>query len=310
MREIKLRSKGETRGFTIIELSFSLAFIAVLSIIVVLVITNAVSAYHRGLTLNQLNTAGMDVVDDMRRAVQGTRAQAAKKDCATAYKASASVLTNCESDNGMGFVVKERRTTVKVGNALIEDAPVYGAFCTGAYSYLWNSGYFFSEEYDIENLSAVKLIYKTVDTTNSSTVDNFRLLKIPDEERRVCKVAAGYSETNSNGGEYYGSDNYSTMPGTIDISGKGIEGEPVDILTGSKNLALYDLVTSLPAEGGGSNNVFYYVSFVLGTVQGGINVRAQGNYCTAPEDYDNAGVENFDYCAINKFNFAAQATGG
>ena len=51
---------------------------------------------------------------------------------------------------------------------------------------------------------------------------------------------------------------------------------------------------------------FYSVSFILGTVQGGINVMSSGNFCKAPEEDDS----NFDYCAINKFNFAAQATGG
>ena len=42
-------------------------------------------------------------------------------------------------------------------------------------------------------------------------------------------------------------------------------------------------------------------------MQGGINVTAAGNFCAAPNDYGND--QNFDYCSINKFNFAARATG-
>lgn len=53
-------------GFTLVELSLSIVLIAVLSIIVISMINNAVSAYHRGLVLNQVNTVGMGLVDDMR----------------------------------------------------------------------------------------------------------------------------------------------------------------------------------------------------------------------------------------------------
>jgi hypothetical protein len=38
-------------------------------------------------------------------------------------------------------------------------------------------------------------------------------------------------------------------------------------------------------------------------------VEASGNFCATPEGY-NESVENLDYCAINKFNFAALETGG
>ena len=37
-------------GFTLVELSLSLVFISILSLAVVLVIANAVSAYHKSLT--------------------------------------------------------------------------------------------------------------------------------------------------------------------------------------------------------------------------------------------------------------------
>ena len=35
---------------------------------------------------------------------------------------------------------------------------------------------------------------------------------------------------------------------------------------------------------------------------------SSGNFCKTPESFESD--ENFDYCAINKFNFAAQAIGG
>ena len=60
------------RGFTMVELSLAIALIGVLSIIVLLMIRNAVSAYHKGMVLNQINTVGMGVVDDMRSALQSS----------------------------------------------------------------------------------------------------------------------------------------------------------------------------------------------------------------------------------------------
>ena len=90
---------------------------------------------------------------------------------------------------------------------------------------------------------------------------------------------------------------------------KGKDKNPVVLLAndGSNPLALYSFTSALPAVNGLENAAFYSMSFILGTVQGGINVMSMGNFCEAPESSSSA--ENFDYCAINKFNFAAQANG-
>ena len=50
------------------------------------------------------------------------------------------------------------------------------------------------------------------------------------------------------------------------------------------------------------------MSFILGTLRGGANVNVSGEFCATPGS--NSSVEDFDYCAINKFNFAARTLGG
>lgn len=60
-----MRQLRKKAGFTLVELSLSIAFIAVLSITIVLIINDAISTYRRGLTLNQINTTGMDLVDEI-----------------------------------------------------------------------------------------------------------------------------------------------------------------------------------------------------------------------------------------------------
>ena len=72
------------------------------------------------------------------------------------------------------------------------------------------------------------------------------------------------------------------------------------------NMALYDLLVAKPAVSKENDGALYPISFVLGPIDGGINIIAQGKSCSAPNDYEG----NLDYCAINKFSFAARATGG
>lgn len=301
-----IRSKD---GFTLVELSLAIALIAILSIVVVLIISNSISTYHRGITLNQLNTVGMDLVDDMRMAVQESPARSVVQSCSSIYNSStesdAEVLQACISDEGQSFVFMERYDKVTMGNEEF-DAPVFGVFCTGKYSYLWNSGYLNErspakvEKFTPESFT---LYYNVSGKSGSQSVNKFKLLKVQDDNRLACKKAAGVDS-----GKYYPNSN-KEMNHEINLTGYNMATEPIDVLESAGALAIYDLTAARPARSVKSNNMFYSVSFILGTVQGGINVMAAGDYCEAPGG-DNSSMENFDYCAINKFNFAAQAIGG
>ena len=320
------------RGFTLVELSLALALIGVLSIIVVLMISNAVSAYHRGLTLNQINTVGMALVDDMRAAVQASPGRFNyESDCKSAYEGT-SKLNDCIEDKAASFVFIERKAKVRVGSTEFSGEPVYGAFCTGKYSYIWNSGYFFNDrnDYTVQSgVSAATFSYSYIEGGTrrdvATPVTGFKLLKVEDNNRAVCKAAAGVARATPDymdgvrAGSELGNnfditckdlDEYHVPVGVCDAVDKDtIDTDILDKNKGYGGMALYDLTAMPPASSPGTNNLFYAVSFILGTVQGGINVNTSGNYCATPEGY-NASVENFDYCAINKFNFAAQATGG
>ena len=139
-------------GFTLIELSISIVFIAILSIAVTLTIMNTVAAYRRGLVLNQINTTGSDIVDDMMGSLQGSTAQSLKEDCKVYFSSP----RNCESDNGLSIarVIRAGEVKGKDGATIINKTPLYGAFCTGNYTYVWNSGYYFNELYDMTAIPA------------------------------------------------------------------------------------------------------------------------------------------------------------
>ncbi|MBQ6461677.1 hypothetical protein IJJ36_04640 [Candidatus Saccharibacteria bacterium] len=296
-------------GFTLVELSLSMVFIGILSISVVLIINNTMAAYRRGLALSQINTTGMGLVDDMRAAVQNSSVRTLRGSCALFYDSYNN--QNCLNNNAYGLVLVKKIDNVNLSDGKRIRAPIYGAFCTGTYSYIWNSGYFDSDKATFDaktNRTWAKLSYKNgekdeygndiVKTIASSAEDEnkpFRLLKVEDNSRSVCAVAMG--------------SNYTGVMATNNVEIGMINSEPEDILVAdnSNSLAIYDLDVAQPVESPSGSNAFYSVSFILGTITGGINVKAQGNACATPADYEN---ENFDYCAINKFNFAVQVNGG
>ena len=175
-------------------------------------------------------------------------------------------------------------------------------------------------ESKVEDIGRAVLLYNYFDedngeTMNGKTETDFKLLKIRDRNREVCVAALNEGLTSPKDRRYtYVPDatngdsiNSVTEPNVFNLTNYSvISEEPVDLLAGdiSNNLAIYDLTSAAPAT-----SAFYITSFILGTIQGGININASGNFCATPEGY-NSTIENFNYCAINKFNFAAQANGG
>ena len=285
------------KGFTLVELSLSLVFIGVLSLTIAMIISDTVGTYRRGVTLNLINTVGMDIVDDVRSAVQNSSSWSPDNFCLQQYRTESAPRELCVKDGGRNFVSLTRKTDVEgIGKKI----PVYGVFCTGTYSYIWNSGYFFNGRISSTSLKPVSV--------GSPGNNDFRLLKVRDVSRSVCvslthKITEGLS------------NKYKINDSLLDKNWEVIEldgTEPIEIIaTGSSNssMALYDFEVFGPATSVANNSVFYSVSFVLGTLEGGANITGSGNLCATPNDYSNTN-ENFDYCAINKFNFAAEALGG
>lgn len=293
-------------GFTLIELSLSIVFVSILALMIVLIISNTVEAYQKGMTLNNINTVGMDLVDDMRFAVQNSSMKSVKRSCEIYTNVDSAIKQQCESDGAYSFASVTRTAKINLNNQ-DKNIPVYGAFCTGTYSYIWNSGYFFDNK--ISGVQMATFKYKMNNATTEKK--DFRLLKVRDESRAVCMSAAGWNETSKT----YTKDTSlkDNLSSTFNISGDdyaSISEEPVDLLLNNDNknndLVIYDLYVAKPAESTSNDNVFYSVSFILGTIKGGIDITANGKKCVAPNESEG---EYFNYCAVNKFNFAAQANG-
>ena len=304
--------KNARAGFTLIELSLSLVFVGILSIMMVLIISNTVSSYRRGITLNKINTVGMDLVDDMRTAVQNSSAGSLLAECVRRFPDDATKngpRNDCVTDGGANFVKMTKYASVSLADGTnLSGVPAYGVFCTGTYTYIWNSGYFEEKTgAKVNGASAAKLRYTNGDGA-AVVAENFRILKIADDSRAVCRSRAVQIV---NGSPRYVMNGLAEV-NEFDISDTSkynpVSEAPVDlILKDSDNdLAIYDLSVASPAESETQENVFYAASFILGTLEGGIDITAKGRSCAVPTDYGN---EFFDYCAINNFSFAVQANG-
>lgn len=285
------------KGFTLIELSLSMVFISLLSLAVVLIIMNTVSSYRRGLTMNQVNSAGQEIIDDIRVAIQNSSSTSIKSQCGAAYE-DENDRKKCENDNGSYLVSVARSQEIKITGDSSMTVPVFGAICTGKYSYIWNSGYSFSSSQDVKAADGGSITKASLKITDETEIHDFRLLKVSDYKRVIC--AQNIKSYPANSGQTI------TLEKVFEISRDVLGNEdPVDLIGGESNLAVYDLNMLAPAESNDGSNLFYSGSMILGTIRGGPDIRAENSSCKSPDK----AISDLDYCAINKFKFAVQANG-
>ena len=228
------RGMRHARGFTLVELSLSMAFIGILSILIVLVIRSAVVSYHRGITLNLINTVGSEVVDDFRKSIQGASVSKAicsgdkdeEKDC---------LLTNTRKYDGGS------------GGAL------FGAFCTGKDSYVWSSGYVIGSK----EQSTPRLVVSV--GGEEQPVENPRLIRVKDARGEVCREMEKMNLTD--GGNDYNL-NLSNFEDAYYVLSQNSDG----------GVVVYDLsVDSVIKSGAGD---LYTVSVTFGTPWSGAGITS------------------------------------
>ncbi len=298
---MKLSSR---HGFTMVELSISIVFVGILSISLAVVINSMVVAYRKGNMMAHVNTTGINLVDDFRAATQRSSASSLMVVCSNLYTGDTVERDKCLNDSAYNYVSLTHFSKVSMDGGREFEAPIYGVYCTGTYSYIWNSGYY--------ELSGAKFAEKTASKwatlvtsdgeiryREGSSNAPFRMLRVQDPNRSVCTAAY------NNDGEY---SSAAEMNNVINISSQTLDERPEQLLTtrGAGDLAIYDLTIAKPAVNYDNNSVFYQGTFILGTVDGGVNILSRNNACATPSGYDFA----YNYCAINKFSFAVRASGG
>lgn len=299
-------ARDNKSGFTIVELTLTMAFIGILLIAIAVITTNILAIYQKGTTLKAVNNTGRDLIDNFTNAVTNAPSLSVKSRCSEFTGNSG----DCESTAGfMGFTFNEYRDPISKNQ-------LYGVFCTGLYSYAWNT------EYTLRGDSSkwLSLRYNDEDGNEHSYGDSrdkmFRLIRIEDPTRRVCSatVSTDY-ETN------FPTDTVIDARKALDSDAKLLLDEPEsDLLTSNDvDLVLYELTIFPYNHDDKTGHNFYSGTFILGTRRGDLNIQSSGEFCNnssaslgdASEtagSRGNLGAE-FNYCAINKFNFAVRSAG-
>lgn len=301
-------------GFTLVELSLAIAFLGVLLIAIAVITTNMIAIFQKGVTVKSVNTAGLSIVDDVKRNLSRSDAENLEVLCEKKYSDAnikelksifsgssiASAIINAIA-NTSSFLDKKYKTCLDdhggelisqevIGEIDGKNVPLYGVICTGEYSYVWNSGYIIRKN-DPSKAAFIRGMSK----------DKIpRLYRVKDTRREVClstaylkPVGLKYVAKVPDDGYYGIAESYEDG---VDLLGNDSD----------SNLGVYDF-TIYPSSSSGASSIFYSGSFTLGTANSEtpVDITASGNYCK-PEAVETLS-STFSYCAINRFNFGTRA---
>ncbi|MDO4967249.1 MAG: hypothetical protein Q4E70_00565 [Candidatus Saccharibacteria bacterium] len=284
--------KNRKKGFTFVELSLALVFVSVLLITIAWLTLHLTTVYEKGLAMKAVNSVGKELVDDFSRAVSASPALTIDSLCAKKYNKTTNQYqyNNCMNDSARKFSYQQRYNKVKIAG-VERIVPTNGVFCTGRYSYIWNSAYVLNPT-DYPRTTTGN--YQATFNYSGGTNNNFRLLKVSDFNRELC------TEHMDNSQYLYDDSPVYTLSGMAPETNE-------ELLDNSENnLALYDMSIFAPTVHELTSSAYYSGTFILATLRGGIDINSTGEFCSDPPDNLNT---DFAYCAINKFNFAMQANG-
>lgn len=294
-----MMKKNDTKkGFTLVELSLALVFIAILLLVIAWLTIHITTTYEKGLTMKAVNATSKELIDDFTRTIATSPARSVKSLCISVYpNTSSQPYKECIKYNADKFSYQQRYGTVEI-NGEKQQVPINGAFCTGRYTYIWNTAYALNtKDYPPVNPGTD---YRATFYYKGGSKTDFRLLKISDFKREVCTNKLESNVYRYNGFYDYRVEtelsNLTTFEDLLDRSTDGT----------NTHLALYDLKFFPPTIHEITSSGFYSGTFILASLRGGININATGEYCSEPsEDL----ATDFAYCSINKYNFSMRAAG-
>lgn len=112
-----IRKHNTEKGFTLIELMLAMAFVSVLLLFIALTVLQIANIYNKGLTIKNVNQAGLTITSDIRQTISGGQP----------FDPTVTTGLCLQSSNG------------GCPTTNLQDV-VGGRLCTGTYSYIWNYG--------------------------------------------------------------------------------------------------------------------------------------------------------------------------
>ena len=278
--------KEHKKGFTIIEITLAMTFLAILMVSIATLIMRGTNIYRKGLAMRAINATGTEIIEDITRTV-----------------GAASYLVDIHSQDAElgGNGVMEYDNNYKLVEKYYYDYTVYnenhngknfnvqyfGVLCTGDYSYIWNTARALDPDFTTKNFI----------TVNGEKV---KMVRVYDREQTQCNKDKNGSVAN------LAKRNY--LPVTINVPVDNV----VELINNDEmDLALYEFNITPATQSAITRQSFISANFILATRQGGININANGDFCRGEDNEFKDEYEGtmFNYCAVNKFSFSAR-TGG
>ncbi len=284
------------QGFTIIEISLVLAFVATLLISIALVISNIMAVYQKGLTLKAVDSVGRNLIDEFTTAINSAPSIDTANLCRT-HTNDAATREQCEADNAYKFIFQSREANT-------EALQYSGVLCTGNYSYIWNT------QYGVQAGQSLNLRYQT--SSGEGMLTRPHLARFEDKNYRACtwsmNTSYGFKSDFNNA-------NYTIDIRKLENDQDNFIAEPeTNFLEGSElPLMLYELTVFPISQDLVTLRSFFSGTFILATEQqkDDASITRTDDLCKI-QNADAGTLDigsRFNYCAINKFNFAARTAG-
>lgn len=315
-------------GFTIVEVTLVTAFVAMLLIAISTVIMSISAIFQKGLTLKGVNTVGRNLITELTTAINAAPSIDSASLCNMYATTAASTEKQDCLQNAANKYIFQEKTGGYRDPRTNTTSPVqyYGIFCTGNYSYIWNT------YYGVQANETIRLQYLDKNGNRHTIPEDYsndeplRLVRFEDKTYHACtqNVTSDYRMKNGLYGDSAGGSSNLELNMTQLDNGQlyKMQTEPqqgfLESSDSDVNLDLYELVIFPPSQDMVTLRAFFAGTFILATNNGDVNIMRGGDYC----DPGGAGLEDgqtssnlfdlgsgFNYCGINKFNFAARTAG-
>ena len=297
------------KAFTIIELMLAMAFLGTMLVGIASLTMRITSIYQKGLAIRGVNSIGREIISDLTRTINASRVNV---DINPEVPSNYKVLDQQINDARANYYLETSESGKQWG----------GVFCTGDYSYVWNTADTFrllrtspntllrEKKYTDASINdALALHAYVIKTDEGYTIP--KLARFHDKDRRACaheekKYVPAVDETD---GSIKPNERtfYLGTGSKLDAATELIEDNESDLM-------LYNFKIFPATQHETTKQIFYSGMFILATYRGGVNIQSNGDFCEGSDSEDGTRdsditLNDFDYCAVNKFNFSARATG-
>lgn len=307
------------KAFTIIELMLAMSFLGTMLLGIATLIMQITNIYQKGLAIRGVNTVGREIISDLTRTVEASRVNV------DINPSSNKPVRPNEIDS-----TDIRRARANYFVEVVDEKQMGGAFCTGSYSYVWNTAENIRKARAMGSYTEGKVSESDAKALYDNT-DHVLVIQLNDGTFMVPKLAR-FMDNDRNACLH--EDDGKTYPMKGDPNNPIKKGKTLFVLSdyGAKDvnelieeneadLVLYDFSVLPATQNYTTKQIFYTGTFILATYRGGVNIASNGDFCQGSDsntgemdkNSDTGETEytgnDFDYCAVNKFNFAIRATG-